>query len=240
VELPAGYRELPPPAGLRHALACLWVRVVPPEGGAVRVLPDACSDLIWRAGQGAFVAGPDTAAWLSGAPAGAVLVGARFLPGAGGPAFGQPLSELRDARVDLRELSPGLDDLLDPALSPREALRRVAAGAAQLASYRPPDRAVRRAADLLARPRMRVETLADELGLSERQLRRRFHASVGYGPKTLARVLRFRRFLRQAGAGADLALLAFDAGYADQAHLTRECVRLAGLTPAALTRVTSS
>jgi transcriptional regulator GlxA family with amidase domain len=77
-----------------------------------------------------------------------------------------------------------------------------------------------------------VDALAEELGLSERQLRRRCMAGVGYGPKTLQRVLRLRRFLR---AGADeLAKAAFDAGFADQAHLTRECRRLTGLPPSAL------
>jgi methylphosphotriester-DNA--protein-cysteine methyltransferase len=90
--------------------------------------------------------------------------------------------------------------------------------------------AVRRLDD----PRARVELLADELGFSERQLRRRFHAAVGYGPKTLQRVLRFRRFLAQADAGDDLARAALDAGYADQAHLTRDCARLSGLTPGRL------
>ena len=34
----------------------------------------------------------------------------------------------------------------------------------------------------------------------------------------------------------DLAALAVETGYADQAHLTRECARLSGLTPAALAR----
>jgi len=34
--------------------------------------------------------------------------------------------------------------------------------------------------------------------------------------------------------GDDLASAAARLGYADQAHLTRECVRLAGLTPTAL------
>jgi AraC-like DNA-binding protein len=89
-----------------------------------------------------------------------------------------------------------------------------------------------------------VSTLGDALGLSERQLRRRFADAVGYGPKTLARVLRFQRFLalaaaNRAGAGRwregdGLAGLAFAAGYADQAHLTRECRRLAGRTPSEL------
>jgi methylphosphotriester-DNA--protein-cysteine methyltransferase len=71
-------------------------------------------------------------------------------------------------------------------------------------------------------------------------LRRRCQAAVGYGPKTLQRVLRFRRFVSRVdatpAARIDLAALAADAGYADQAHLTRECAQLSGLTPAALAR----
>jgi len=88
-----------------------------------------------------------------------------------------------------------------------------------------------------------AEDVAAEIGLSMRQLRRRCHAVVGYGPKTLQRVLRFRRFVARIDAGPpsgqgahDLAALAAQVGYADQAHLTRECRALAGLTPAALAR----
>jgi AraC-like DNA-binding protein len=234
--LAPGYRELPPPLG--GALECLWVRVVPPSGAEpILVLPDSCSDLIWQAGRGAFVAGPDTAAVLAPAAPGTVMVGARFLPGAGGPALGMPLSEVRDLRVEVADLLPRLEAWLPPTLPPEVALRRVAAAAARLASAGPPDLAVRRAAQLLADPLARVEELAGDLGLSERQLRRRFHASVGYGPKTLQRVLRFRDFLARvdaAGARPDLARIAVDAGYADQAHLTHECTRLAGMPPARL------
>jgi AraC-like DNA-binding protein len=227
------YREYTPPPQLRESLACLWTRVVPPSGASVRVMPDACSDLIWRAGHGAFVAGPDTGAWLSSAPAGSVLVGARFRAGAGGAALGTPLSELLNQRVDLGELQPRLAEQLQPDLSPDAALQRLIAVTSKLAQT--PDPAIHAAVSRLADPRARVETLADELGFSERQLRRRFHASVGYGPKTLQRVLRFRRFLAHAEAGGDLARAALDAGYADQAHLTRDCARLSGLTPSRLT-----
>ena len=61
---------------------------------------------------------------------------------------------------------------------------------------------------------------------------------MGYGPKTLDRVLRLQRLLRalDAGRGDDLAWLALDLGYADQAHMTREAVRLAGRTPGELRR----
>ena len=95
---------------------------------------------------------------------------------------------------------------------------------------------------LLRDPQARAEDVAAEVGLSLRQLRRRCHAVVGYGPKTLQRVLRFRRFVSRVDAVPetpdvlDLAALAAEAGYADQAHLTRECGKLSGLTPAALAR----
>lgn len=235
------YREVPPPPGLRGALACLWVRVAGSPGSDVRVLPDACADVIWQAGERAFVAGPDTGPVLTTAPAGAVFVGVRFAPGAGGPALRRPLEALRDARVVLSDLEPRLAARLPGSLEPGAALRELTEVAAELVATGPPDRAVSAAANRLgADPATRVDVLADDLGLSERQLRRRCRAAVGYGPKTLGRVLRFRRYLTLADAespDADLAGLAWQAGYADQPHLTRECTRLTGLTPAALARV---
>ena len=111
--------------------------------------------------------------------------------------------------------------------------------AAELVTERPPDRLVLDAVHLLGRPGARADLVAARLGLGERQLRRRCQAAVGYGPRMLTRVLRFRRFLSRAeaaGTVADLAGLAAEVGYADQAHLTRESTRLAGLPPAALVR----
>src|SRR5579859_6189488 len=101
--LPAGgYVEWPAPAALRPAVACLWAKVTPEDGGGQSVvLPDACSDLIWGQGQGAIVAGPDTGPAAADLVAGTVIVGVRFSSWAGGPVLGLPLSELRDQRVDL-------------------------------------------------------------------------------------------------------------------------------------------
>jgi AraC-like DNA-binding protein len=88
-----------------------------------------------------------------------------------------------------------------------------------------------------------IDALASYLALSPSQLRRRCLQSVGMSPKVLQRTLRFQGFLAlaQAGAtptgrrGADgMASLAIDAGYADQAHLSRECLRLTGQTPTQL------
>jgi transcriptional regulator GlxA family with amidase domain len=91
---------------------------------------------------------------------------------------------------------------------------------------------------LRRRPAGNLDGLAALTGLGERQLRRRFEASVGYGPKTFQRIMRFRRWLHLAEAAPSetrsLADLAAEAGYADQAHLTREVTRLAGQPPTAL------
>jgi AraC-like DNA-binding protein len=237
-----GYREQPPPAGLLPSVACLWARVVGPGAGAVAaVLPDACVDLIWEQGHGVYVAGPDTGPMPSVAPAGTILAGLRFAPGAAGPALGLPMSELLNERVDAADLGTGpgaeLARALPGDLNPAEALWVLARLTAAMTGGGPADPLAARAARLLRHPRARAEGIAERLEVSERQLRRRCQAAVGYGPATLRRVLRFRRFVSWADAGApggDLATAAAELGYADQAHLTRECARLAGLTPAAL------
>ncbi|WP_143615380.1 helix-turn-helix domain-containing protein, partial [Streptomyces sparsogenes] len=60
-------------------------------------------------------------------------------------------------------------------------------------------------------------------------LHRRSLAAFGYGPKTLARVLRLNRALDAARAGTAFAEVAALAGYADQAHLAREVKALTGV-----------
>jgi AraC-like DNA-binding protein len=222
------YRELAPPAWAREAIACFWVRRG--DGRPVRVIPDGSTDIVWREGVGTTVAGPDTGAWISKTAPGALVVGARFRAGAG-QALGVPLEELRDVRVPLDDLGLDLRGDLDQAAAPGAVARL----ALRLAAATPPDPAVQAAARLLGDPGRRVEEIASSLGFSDRQLRRRFLATVGYGPKTLQRILRMRRFLDSAGAD-DLARGALAAGYSDQAHLTREVRALTGLTPGAIAR----
>ncbi len=85
-------------------------------------------------------------------------------------------------------------------------------------------------------PEPRLAAVAADLGVTERTLHRRVTAAVGYGPKVLQRVARFRRFLGRAESEPSLTLahLAVVAGYADQSHLARDCRTLADLTPAEL------
>ena len=223
MDLAPGYREFAPPVALAPLIACLWVRACGSDD-EVAIMPDGASDVIWRRGHGTSIVGPDTTARMYPRAEGELLLGVRFRPGAGGAGIGVPLDALRDRQVDARDIDRAFD--LDGDLPPATVFRRLLAAAAD----RRPDPVVLAAAPRVAEGN--VAALARELAISERQLRRRFHAAVGYGPGTLARILRFRRFLTLLDRGrSDLAGLAFDAGYADQAHLTRESRRLAGLSP---------
>jgi AraC-like DNA-binding protein len=238
--LAPGYAEWQAPAALRSAVSCLWAGIVPEDADReTLVLPDGCTDLIWEQGVGCYVAGPDTGPSRSTSKAGTVLVGVRFRPAAGGQALGLPLSEIRDRRVGLADLLPAVAKRLPATLEPALAAARVLDVTGLLVAGGAPDPAMARAAALLRDPSARAEEVADEVGLSARQLRRRCHAAAGYGPKTLQRVLRFQRFVRMVDAPEgppDLGIAAAQAGYADQAHLTRECAELSGLTPAGLAR----
>jgi len=239
------YFELGPPPVLAPWLACTWERETD-AGPPVRVLPDGCIDIVWIDGHGTQVVGPNTTTFAVSLPTGTRVAGARLRPGAAPSLLGVRAESLRDARVgvdevwadDGRRLAAMLDESSDPAAAIAAWLVNRAAGAQW------PDRLLDEAIAALDRPAVAIERLADELGLSERQLRRRVSAAVGYGPKRLARVLRLQRALDAARAGGsgelgregsgDLGRVALDAGYADQAHFTNDCRALAGVPPSVI------
>jgi AraC-like DNA-binding protein len=248
------YREWEPPPTLRDWVACLWVhRGHPEQAQVVRVLPDACLDLMTIDGR-LEVAGPDSTAQLVARPPGGLVVGVRFRPGAAGPALGVDVSALLDQRVDLADLwGPEARRLAERAVGAPTA--KAGAGVLEAAVTRRvagldrPDPAIqaivlacREAGGRWASAGRDPEgawgvlDLAAAVGLSERQLRRRSLAALGYGPRTLQRIIRFQRFigLAEASPRPGLAALAASAGYADQAHLSRECQRLARRSPAVL------
>ena len=222
------YAERP---SAHEVFACTWSRTAAPGGPAPHVVPDACADVLWHRESGRlFVAGPVTRAHTAPLSPG-LLVAVRFRPGCAPAGLGVPSSAVRDERVDLASLWPAarvrrLADELAGTTSVAAA-SRVLADAVASAGH-DWDRAVPRLVSLVGRGE-RVSVVADALGWTERQLHRRSVAAFGYGAKTLQRVLRFDRALRLARGGAGLAAVAYEAGYADQAHLSREVKSLAGV-----------
>lgn len=236
-EIGTGFQELAAPRDLEHVLAAVWTRVMP-EGPvpAVEIWPDAGADIIWYQGSEALVAGPDMEPVPAELEPGAVLVGARFMPGAAGPVLRTRMSELVNQRLSLSEVRPELSRALDSGSSPGAAMRHLLEGVRKWVRADPPDAALSLAARCLADPFRSIDSVVKELSIGARQLRRRFHDSVGYGPKSLQRVRRFQRLVAalRARPGVDLAILAIETGYSDQAHMTRDVRRLSGRTPVQL------
>ncbi|MFC4498190.1 MULTISPECIES: helix-turn-helix domain-containing protein [Streptomyces] len=211
----------------RLAGAVVWTNTPSPVSGIQPVLPDGCMDLMWSDGR-LLVAGPDTRAHIPDRPP-TTWAGIRFFPGTAPALLGVPAHELRDRRVELADLWPAgevsrLTGRLAAARHPATALEELA-----LERAAPPVPELRRLVTALADGRP-VAVTADELGLGARQLHRRSLAAFGYGPKTLARILRLQSALRLARGGVPYADTATRTGYADQAHLSRDVREFTGTT----------
>ena len=224
----------------------LWRLDVPAGVGPVqhRVLPDGCMDLVVRLHRAAsgrleydelLIAGPSTTADLVVVRPGDVFLGVRYRTGWGGRCLGIDPQAVagqvtRASAVSHRYIglesevaagiaADGLGEAFRSLL--RDTVQDVAAaGRAQVAVER----------IQASRGRVDLRRLAVALSISPRTLRREVASEAGLPPKVLARVFRFRYAL--TCASPSLAVVAAAAGYADQAHMTREFTALAGLSPA--------
>jgi AraC-like DNA-binding protein len=79
--------------------------------------------------------------------------------------------------------------------------------------------------------RARPAAVAAQVGWSERALERRFQEQVGLSPKSVARVLRFRRSLRLLEADRRASAIVEICGYYDQAHFNREFKEMTTRSP---------
>jgi helix-turn-helix protein/uncharacterized protein DUF6597 len=245
------YAEWPAHHSPRDSVACLWASR-PSRTDTGRVLPDACLDIIWD-GVSLFVAGPDTGPVPIAPAPGSGYAGLRFLPGRAPAFLGVPASDLLDARVPLADLwgqalADRLADRLAAVVSPEAAAGVLDAVVAERARTAPAsDPIVDGLLGILGAGltgtvpvssgvagNAAVYIASQVMSVGERRLYRHCRAAVGYGPKMLDRVLRFQRARRLAVGSGSLAMVAALAGYADQAHLTREARRLAGTTPSDL------
>jgi len=245
-----GYAERLPSAALGPLVACTWAFSGP--GGAHRVLPDGCIDIIVLGDRGATVVGTMRRAIVTPAQTRAVL-GIRFRPGEAARLLPAAPRELTDSEAKLEDLWGDDGRVLEAALvALLEAATRDALGPGEILhlAHSTVERAlarrlgthggavdvrVRAAAEQLASGAS-VREVAARVALSERQLGRRFAERVGVPPKTFARVMRLQRAAGFLASGRPPSEAASLAGYADQAHFTRDAAELAGITPRGLSR----
>ena len=250
------YCELKPHYPLRRFVECFWtLESDVPATNPERILPDGCVELILNFGaefsqhcEGQqklqprnFLVGQMTGPILI-SPTGAVqLMGIRFHPGGTLPFLRLPLQEITDQIVDLGGLSSKLErDLLHAASASSSLMDKVTAVeeflTSELLSGKHDSRLMMLAARIVdSGGLVSVDQLANDAGISSRQLERRFLREVGLGPKLLGRIIRFQQVFRAVEqCDAAWATVAIECGYYDQAHLIRDFHQFARQTPAVL------
>ena len=239
------YKEFPVPPRLADRFLCFWTQTIVGSHGVYehRVLPDACIDIVLINDKPPVVVGPWNVSFVARLAVGTNVTGARLHPGRAPSLLGIPAAELLNQEVPVEALKGVVQSMrLEEVIAqPNSAARRSALAQILSTSVQdstPFDLAVLAGIRWLSRhPQGRIGQLSRTIGLSERQLHRRFSTAIGYGPKTFQSVLRFQRLLKTAhetGPERSLADLAINTGYADQAHMTRDVQRLANIRPTEL------
>ena len=252
------YTEFHPLNPLNCFVECFWTLDGGGQSGPSqpeRILPDGCVELILNFaspfaqhndGSQAvqprnFIVGQMTQPILI-SPTGQVqLIGIRFHPAGTAPFFHLPMHELTNQVVELGSFArtletklatatTGIHALADKVLALEKVLTKL------LYESKTDFRLLRIAAKIVERAGMiSIDDLADEAGLSSRQLERRFLSGVGLGPKLLSRILRFQQVFRAVDANeSSWPTVALDCGYYDQAHLIKDFRQFAQQTPAVL------
>lgn len=80
---------------------------------------------------------------------------------------------------------------------------------------------------------VKVEDVAQEACLSERQFERKFKATVGMNPKLFSRIVRFSTAIKELKVNTNTTLteIAFHCGYYDQSHFIRDFKLFSGVHP---------
>ena len=238
------YVERVPVSTLAGRVRTVWVQRTGPLPYLQRNLPTGGVELHCPIGGLPRLVGPLTGPSVQVLSPYTTVVGARFWPGGAASLLGVPAEDLVDLVVELDDLWGGaaarLGELLASAPGPGAALQMLQRFLVcrQVRTDRPDPLVIEAVRRLMPWQPVEIGTLSTQLAISASQLRRRFLVAVGVGPKVLQRTLRFQAYLAlaQAAAGrpvADgrVADLAGEVGYADHAHLGRECLRLTGVTP---------
>jgi AraC-like DNA-binding protein len=202
------------------------------------ILPHPCVHIVYEpSGPAVYgIADGQTSHLLEGA---GEAVGIKFLPGAFSPFSALPAVELTGRVVSLGEaLGPDGDELTRATGSADELIARVEAFLRERRGE--PDPGVQTVVAAAGTMRsgavdMRVADVAAEHGVSVRTLQRLFRTHVGVSPKWVLQRYRLHEAAERIAAGeaTDLAALALDLGYFDQAHFGNDFRRYVGVPPAA-------
>ncbi|MFE3988294.1 DUF6597 domain-containing transcriptional factor [Nocardia tengchongensis] len=243
------------PAGERVARYVEWYWAVrwdrrgePPF--LAEVLPYPCVNLTFERTHertGAFVTGVWTTKYVRELAGAGETFGVKFRAGGFGAFTGLDVGALSDTSVPAAQIFPAADALAEAVLATEDTLRRreliedflVAAQGTE-----GDQRAYRQVLAIIEamehdRDLTRVDQVTERFDIPVRTLQRLFRRYVGAGPKWVLRRYRLQdgAHLLAEGRTSDLAALALELGYFDQAHFSNEFAKEIGMPPLEYARI---
>lgn len=246
--LPHGYRDTLHSRHEQLATEAAWQFFADQECEH-RVLPDGRCDIILRfqsdgiapsAAITPLVTGAATGFHIVPIAAGTGYVGVRLRPGIAHRVLGLDLGAIANRGIagdDALQMIPDLREVCNPAPSIDALKDRLASFVEQRAANATIEPLTADLIDTihLSGGRLSIADMATLHGVDVRTVRRRITRATGLAPKQMAMVVQFQRALRlRFREGLDAASTAFEAGYADQAHMSRAFRQMGGISPARL------
>ena len=253
----SAYHQFQPSNCCRSIIEEIWVQESPAEAaaGPTTILPNGRIELVIHYGDPFELmtdAGPKTmtSAHVVGQQhkpvsvkatgmTGVVIV--RFYPWSASSLMPQPLPEFTNSLVDLSDVWPEsevarMQDSVHSARTPRERAAAVDAFVCTATKGEGADLACKTSIDLINESwgRQRIDSIAEHLGLSRRQLARRFSSGTGTSPKKMSRLLRAQKAITCIRNGVLVQDVVGMCGYADQSHLIHDVVTHTGKRPSEL------
>lgn len=158
--------------------------------------------------------------------------------------FGGAMAESNGEPVSLLDVAPqGIGILLDQLRAPSMWEHRLSAvdrflarGFAETKRRIPPELTWAWGTLDRSHGQVSIRSLARTIGWSERHLITQFRTYFGVRPKATARRLRFSHALNlvSTNPSGDLSMMAAQAGFSDQSHMTREFQTFSGVSPGVL------
>jgi AraC-like DNA-binding protein len=245
---PPIFRYAPGP-GMADLVRRYWIPVwsMPPGESTVQRVLQYPVCLLVVSHEYSIMVGVDTGLGRQELTGAGWALGGMLQPAAGSMLLGGPVSQLTDRRIPLTDV-PGVDgaavtEQIRSALRPTpsaESAHRAAITALEdaLRGLGPVDEEgllVNRIVEYVEQRTdiQRVRQVRDEFGIGERALQRLTARRIGLSPKWLIQRRRLHEAAERLRTGdrVDLAAVAADLGYADQAHFTRDFRTVTGVTP---------
>lgn len=204
-----------------------------------RVLPYPNAHLVFELGRTA-IHGVVRGAFVRTVEGTGRVLGVKFKPGGLRPFIDMPLSRLVDRTMPVDQvLGVATNDAEQRVLSQQSPAAMIAAAESMLTAVLPaPDPRVDLAGQAVsaaaaATGPVSVAALAQQVGIEERTLQRLFSNHVGVSPKWVIQRFRLQEATWHLGGRepVDLAAVACQLGFFDQAHFTRNFTQMVGKSP---------